>query len=161
VSTPRDWDAETYDRIANPMARWGATVVERLPLTGSERVLDAGCGSGRVTEELLRRLPNGSVVALDASPQMVAEARRRLAVFGERVEYVVADLAQPLSIAVGAATSRRRRSRSSGRRCGAGRLTAVSQTRRKWRRRLHSFRSAAGAVLPLVFTGAMRTPGTA
>lgn len=96
---PRDWDAATYDRIANPMARWGAAVVERLPLAGSERVLDAGCGSGRVTEELLRRLPDGSVVALDASPQMIAEARRRLAVLGGRVEYVVADLGRPLPIA--------------------------------------------------------------
>jgi trans-aconitate 2-methyltransferase len=98
VAAPRDWDAQTYDRIANPMARWGAAVVERLPLTGSERVLDAGCGSGRVTEELLARLPDGTVVALDASPQMVEEARRRLARFGERVSYVVADLGRPLPV---------------------------------------------------------------
>ena len=94
--TTRDWDAPTYDRIANPMTRWGEVVLDRLVLTGSERVLDAGCGSGRVTERLLARLPRGSVVALDASPRMVAEARRRLAAFGDRVEYVVADLARPL-----------------------------------------------------------------
>jgi trans-aconitate 2-methyltransferase len=99
MTEPRDWDAQTYDRIANPMARWGAAVVERLPLRGDERVLDAGCGSGRVTEELLARLPDGSVVALDASPQMVEEARRRLAGFGDRVAYVVADLGRPLAIA--------------------------------------------------------------
>jgi len=95
----RDWDAATYDRIANPMTRWGEAVLERLVLTGSERVLDAGCGSGRVTEQLLQRLPAGSVIALDASPGMVEEARRRLAAFGERVQYVVADLARPLPIA--------------------------------------------------------------
>jgi trans-aconitate 2-methyltransferase len=94
----RDWDAPTYDRIAHPMARWGGAVLERLPLTGSERVLDAGCGSGRVTEQLLGRLPDGSVVALDASPRMIEEARRRLATFDGRVEYVVADLGQPLRI---------------------------------------------------------------
>ena len=46
---PRDWDARTYDRVADPMTRWGETVLERLPLDGDERVLDAGCGSGRVT----------------------------------------------------------------------------------------------------------------
>jgi trans-aconitate 2-methyltransferase len=97
--TARDWDAPTYDRIAHPMARWGETVLERLLLTGSERVLDAGCGSGRVTERLLERLPAGSVVALDASPRMVEEARQRLTAFGDRVEFVVADLAQPLGIA--------------------------------------------------------------
>jgi trans-aconitate 2-methyltransferase len=95
----RDWDARTYDRVSDPMARWGGAVIDRLPLNGDERVLDAGCGSGRVTEQLLARLPRGRVVALDASPAMIEEARRRLAPFGGRVEYVVADLASPLPIA--------------------------------------------------------------
>src|SRR4051794_18295665 len=94
---PRDWDAATYDRIADPQARWGAAVVERLPLAGDERVLDAGCGTGRVTKLLLDRLPGGRVVALDGSPSMIEQARRRLS-DGGRVEYVVADLAQPLPI---------------------------------------------------------------
>jgi trans-aconitate 2-methyltransferase len=48
----KDWDARTYDRIADPMYRWGVAVLHRLPLRGNERVLDAGCGSGRVTEVL-------------------------------------------------------------------------------------------------------------
>lgn len=95
---PRDWDARTYDRIADPMTRWGSTVVTRLPLRGDERVLDAGCGSGRVTEQLLDRLPNGRVIALDGSASMVEAARERLAPFGDRVEYVVADLGVPLPI---------------------------------------------------------------
>jgi trans-aconitate 2-methyltransferase len=95
---PRDWDARTYDRVADPMTRWGEAVLERLPLAGDERVLDAGCGSGRVTERLAERLPDGQVVALDGSPAMVDAARQRLARFGERVEYVVADLGQPLPI---------------------------------------------------------------
>jgi len=47
---PRDWDAATYDQIADPMFRWGAVVVGWLELEGSETVLDAGCGSGRVTQ---------------------------------------------------------------------------------------------------------------
>ena len=67
--TTRDWDARSYDRISNPMASWGVAVLDRLELQGDERVLDAGCGSGRVTEQLLQRLPHGSVVALDGSPQ--------------------------------------------------------------------------------------------
>jgi trans-aconitate 2-methyltransferase len=94
----RDWDARTYDRIADPMARWGMAVLDRLPLTGDERVLDAGCGSGRVTELLAARLPRGHVVALDGSPSMVDAARERLAPFGDRIEYVVADLGQPLPL---------------------------------------------------------------
>lgn len=94
----REWDARTYDRVADPMTRWGARVLERLALSGMERVLDAGCGSGRVTEHLLERLPNGHVVALDASEEMLDEARRRLARFGARVSFVQADLALPLPL---------------------------------------------------------------
>ena len=89
---------ETYDRVADPMTRWGEAVLDRLPLAGDERVLDAGCGSGRVTELLAGRLPRGRVVALDGSPAMVEAARQRLARFGDRIEYVVADLGQPLPI---------------------------------------------------------------
>ena len=95
---PRDWDAATYDRIAGPQTRWGRAVVDRLSLAGDERVLDAGCGTGRVTAMLLERLPRGRVVALDGSPAMIAEARRRFA--GDaRVELVTADLGQPLQLA--------------------------------------------------------------
>jgi trans-aconitate 2-methyltransferase len=95
---PRDWDARTYDRVADPMTRWGEMVLDRLPLAGDERVLDAGCGTGRVTELLADRLPRGQVVALDGSPAMVDASRERLARFGERIEYVVADLGHPLRI---------------------------------------------------------------
>ena len=98
MTTPRDWDAATYDRVAGPMTRWGTSVLERLPLHGDEAVLDAGCGSGRVTEALAERLPNGRVVALDGSPAMLDEARRRLARFGDRVAFVVADLGRPLPL---------------------------------------------------------------
>jgi trans-aconitate 2-methyltransferase len=94
----RDWDATTYDRVADPMTRWGSAVLDRLPLEGDERVLDAGCGSGRVTEQLVERLPRGRVIALDASTSMLEAARGRLARFGDRVAYAVADLGQPLPI---------------------------------------------------------------
>jgi trans-aconitate 2-methyltransferase len=95
---PRDWDGRAYDRVADPMTAWGGAVLDRLPLAGDEIVLDAGCGSGRVTEQLAQRLPRGRVIALDASPSMVAAARERLAPFGERVAYVVADLGRPFTL---------------------------------------------------------------
>ena len=95
----RDWDARTYDRVADPQARWGRAVLDRLPLTGDERVLDAGCGTGRVTELLAGRLPRGHVVALDASASMIEAARRRLAPFDGRIDFVVADLGRPLPLA--------------------------------------------------------------
>jgi trans-aconitate 2-methyltransferase len=93
-----DWNASAYDRVADPQARWGAAVLDRLPLDGDETVLDAGCGTGRVTEMLLGRLPRGRVVALDASASMLAEARGRLARFGRQVEYVEADLGAPIRL---------------------------------------------------------------
>src|SRR6266566_3896781 len=93
---PRDWDADAYDRLPIPMTRWGAEVVGRLDLSGDERVLDAGCGTGQVTRELLRRLPNGTVVALDGSPSMIEQARERLD--DDRVEFVVHDLLDPIPI---------------------------------------------------------------
>jgi trans-aconitate 2-methyltransferase len=97
---PRDWDARAYDRVADPMARWGRMVLDRAGLVGNERVLDAGCGSGRVTEQLLERWPGVRVVALDGSPAMVEAARARLAPFGGRVEFVVADLGRPLPVGI-------------------------------------------------------------
>lgn len=89
------WQGGAYDRIAGPHADMGMAALDRLELRGSERVLDAGCGSGRVTERLLERIPWGQAVALDGSASMLAEAGRRLAHFGPRVSYVQADLGKP------------------------------------------------------------------
>ncbi len=49
------WNAEVYDRIGKPMRRWAQQVIDDLKLTGDETVLDAGCGSGSVTFDLLER----------------------------------------------------------------------------------------------------------
>jgi trans-aconitate 2-methyltransferase len=99
VTAPTEWDARAYDRVADPQFRWGVAVLERLPVPAGPRVLDAGCGTGRVTEALLERDPGARVVALDRSTAMLEEAAARLARFGARVEYVCADLAQPLPVA--------------------------------------------------------------
>ena len=88
---PIEWDAESYDEISGPQLSWGMEVLGRLELRGDETALDAGCGSGRVTEELVNRLPDGRVIAVDGSAAMVAKARERL---GERAGYLVADLSE-------------------------------------------------------------------
>ncbi len=87
-----DWKAETYHRVSEPQRAWGEKVLARLALRGDETVLDAGCGTGRLTRELAERLPRGHVVALDASPAMLEVARRELESFGERVSFVRAEL---------------------------------------------------------------------
>lgn len=73
----REWNAGEYERLADPMTRWGGQVLERLTLTGKETVLDAGCGTGRVTTQLLARLPHGHVIGVDASAAMIEQARER------------------------------------------------------------------------------------
>jgi trans-aconitate 2-methyltransferase len=56
-----------------------AEVLALLELEGTERVLDVGCGDGRVTCEIAARLPHGSVVGVDASREMIAFAARHAA----------------------------------------------------------------------------------
>ena len=88
---PREWDAQTYDRVSDPQYEWGLEVLGRLDLAGNEFVMDAGCGSGRVTAKLLERLPHGRVLCVDASEQMIEKAREAL---GDRADYLVADLSE-------------------------------------------------------------------
>jgi trans-aconitate 2-methyltransferase len=75
---PREWDATTYQRISVPHEEWAEAVLARLPLEGEETVLDAGCGTGRVTRMLIERLPNGRVIGVDGSTQMVEKVREIL-----------------------------------------------------------------------------------
>ncbi len=74
----REWDGASYDRISETMEALGLDVLDRLELRGDEPVLDAGCGSGRITQALIERLPRGRVIAIDESPSMIAAARERL-----------------------------------------------------------------------------------
>jgi trans-aconitate 2-methyltransferase len=74
----RTWDGQSYDRISGPMEALGREVLARLQLRGDETVLDAGCGSGRITQALIERLPRGRAIAVDASQSMVDAARERL-----------------------------------------------------------------------------------
>jgi trans-aconitate 2-methyltransferase len=86
----RDWDAATYHRVSGPHVEWAAALLDRLDLRGDETVLDAGCGSGRVTAMLLERLPRGHVVAVDQAPSMVEHAREALP--GDRATVLRAEL---------------------------------------------------------------------
>ncbi|MGE5408937.1 MAG: class I SAM-dependent methyltransferase [Syntrophothermus sp.] len=104
-----DWKAAAYHQVAAPQEAWARELLERLPLSGGETVLDAGCGSGRVTRLLLERLPRGRVIAVDGSPSMIEEARANLAGWGDRVELMLADLCelrlrQPVDLAFSNAT---------------------------------------------------------
>lgn len=91
----REWNSEVYQRLSSPQFGWGKKVLDRLRLRGDETVLDAGCGTGRLTGELLERLPRGLVLAVDLSSNMLQTARRELEPrFAGHLWLVAADLQQ-------------------------------------------------------------------
>jgi trans-aconitate 2-methyltransferase len=97
ASQPREWDAVTYDELPLPHHTWGTRLLARLPIRGDETVLDVGAGTGRDTEALLGRLPNGHVIAVDGSRAMLDQLAKRLA-GSDRLTVQRADLREPLSL---------------------------------------------------------------
>lgn len=85
----QEWNATSYHKVAAPQTSWGQKVLSRLELSDDARVIDAGCGSGRLTGELLERVPRGLVIAIDRSWNMLQTARANLRPrFGSRVRFV-------------------------------------------------------------------------
>jgi trans-aconitate 2-methyltransferase len=99
---PREWDAQSYAALPMPHVEWGRRTLARLPLDGSETVLELGCGTGRDTEALLAKLPTGRVIALDGSAQMIEHTRNRCGGLdgsaGGRLTMLPADLRRPLNL---------------------------------------------------------------
>jgi len=95
-SQTREWNATDYHRISGPQVSWGKKVLARVQLRGDELLMDAGCGTGRLTAELLQNLPRGRVVGVDLSQNMLAGARDYLAPdFSGKFWLVAADLQDP------------------------------------------------------------------
>jgi trans-aconitate methyltransferase len=92
-SAPCEWNAAAYHKVAAPQTDWGRRVLARLEVRGDERVIDAGCGSGRLTADLMARLPDGQLIAIDRSWNMLITARANLRPgFGDRVSFVQVEL---------------------------------------------------------------------
>jgi len=87
----REWNSSAYHRLSGPQVTWGKKVLSRLRLRGDEFLLDAGCGTGRLTAELLEALPRGRVVGVDLSQNMLRSARGHLERFGSRVSLAACD----------------------------------------------------------------------
>jgi trans-aconitate 2-methyltransferase len=104
----REWDAGEYEELSAPQTRWGIEVLERLGARGDEVAMDAGCGTGRVTELLLAKLPEGSIFAVDGSQAMVEAARRRFAgeprVRVERQDLLSLEVEEPVDLIFSTAT---------------------------------------------------------
>jgi trans-aconitate 2-methyltransferase len=102
----RGWDAGLYDAISDMQFRWGIKVLDRIELRGDETVLDAGCGTGKVTAVLAERVPRGRVIGVDASRSMIEKARERLPTAVElvRADLLDLDLAEPVDVVFSNAT---------------------------------------------------------
>jgi len=71
-----EWDAKDYHKSSSEQQKWARELIAKLNLKGNERVLDIGCGDGKVTAELAGLLPQGSVLGIDNSAGMIDFARK-------------------------------------------------------------------------------------
>ena len=69
-------DAKDYHNSSAEQQKWARDILSKLALEGDERVLDIGCGDGKVTAEIAGQLPDGSVPGIDRSGEMIRFARR-------------------------------------------------------------------------------------
>ena len=69
------WDPKTYEKSSSAQKRWAEELLSKISIRGDERVLDIGCGDGKITAQISRLVPGGSVVGLDNSPEMLSFAR--------------------------------------------------------------------------------------
>jgi trans-aconitate 2-methyltransferase len=86
------WSGSGYHRVATVQERWGVELLKSIPPGKYSKILDAGCGSGRLTAHLIRRFPGAMVVGIDRSPEMLEHAARTLRRFQRRLRLVRGDL---------------------------------------------------------------------
>ena len=83
------WDAGQYLRFADERTRPALDLVARLDLRAPSRIVDLGCGPGNSTAPLRQRWPEASLVGVDASPEMLQQARAN----HPGIEFVPGDIA--------------------------------------------------------------------
>ncbi|MGA9719063.1 MAG: methyltransferase domain-containing protein [Acidobacteriaceae bacterium] len=86
-----EWNASEYDRLSALQDAMAADVLSSLTLKGTERILDIGCGNGKTTAAIADRIPQGSVLGVDASAEMVAFANEHWTASHSNLKFAVAD----------------------------------------------------------------------
>ena len=72
------WDANTYDIVSNAQEEWAKFIIKQRKWSGNEAVIDAGCGSGRITKMLTQLVRDGKIYAVDNDPNMIKKAKENL-----------------------------------------------------------------------------------
>ena len=77
-----EWNADQYYRNANMQYRVGQVAIEQLNPQDGERILEIGCGPGRLTTLIAQKIPNGEVLATDLSQNMIEKAGESMTLSG-------------------------------------------------------------------------------
>jgi trans-aconitate methyltransferase len=83
------WDGLDYERHSSQQRAWGGDLIAELALRGDERILDLGCGDGTLTARLAGLVPSGSVLGIDAAPEMLEAAQGKC---GPNMRVAVCDI---------------------------------------------------------------------
>jgi trans-aconitate methyltransferase len=70
-----EFDGKKYEKASTHQKEWGNKLISELNLTGNEKILDLGCGDGKLTADLANLVPNGFVLGIDASKGMIEVAK--------------------------------------------------------------------------------------
>ncbi|HXT83261.1 MAG TPA: methyltransferase domain-containing protein [Verrucomicrobiae bacterium] len=85
------WDAETYHKISNIQEEWAIEILDKRKIKEDEVILDAGCGSGRVTQLIAKKVKIGKIYAVDIDANMISNAKINLKDF-TNVIFIQSDL---------------------------------------------------------------------
>lgn len=76
VSAQR-WDPEVYAKSSTAQQKWAQELLSRISIRGNEKILDIGCGDGKITAEIALLVPDGSVLGIDNSAEMIGFAQSK------------------------------------------------------------------------------------
>ena len=71
------WNPKVYEKSSSAQQKWAEELLSRISIRGDERILDIGCGDGKITAEVAMLVPGGSVLGLDNSGEMLSFAHER------------------------------------------------------------------------------------
>lgn len=87
-----EWNASGYQTVSSLQETIAAEQLSRLTLQGTERILDIGCGNGKITAAIAERVLQGSVLGVDASQNMITFAQNHYTATHPNLQFAVADV---------------------------------------------------------------------